>query len=78
MVTYEQELAFYRHKAGYDIPTVKKPQNKPKNGKLAVVDNKGNILWNVKYDLPFPLLQSIKKDLIRNGYKAKNLVIKYL
>lgn len=76
--TEQQKTDFYRHRAGYGVSTTPKPKSKPTNGKLVLTDKYGRNETVVKYDLPFPLLQTIKKQMIANGYQAKCLFIRNL
>lgn len=66
---------FGRVKAGYDSGFSSKEVKKPENGCLVLIEGTHEII--LKNDLPFPLLQTIKKQYISKGYKAINLRIKY-
>ena len=46
------------------------------NGQLVHVE--GNNVTVVKYDAPWALLQSIKRDMVKNGYKKANLRLRSL
>ena len=76
-ITEQQKTDFYRHKNGYNvISTSKTNKPKPTHGKLVLVDRNGRNEVVVKNDLPFPLLQTIKKQMIANGYQSKCLIIR--
>lgn len=51
------------------------PKVKPTNGSL--IHKQGNIETIIENDKPFALLQHIKNNMIRNGYKREHLIIKY-
>lgn len=68
MVTNEQGKRFGRVKAGYE-PIEHKP--KPKYGSIWV----DGVLY--RENLPFPLLQHIRNQLVREGYSKKRIRIGY-
>lgn len=71
----DKYIHFGRVKAGYDSGFPSREIKKPKNGCLVLVEGKHETI--LKNDLPFPLLQTIKKQYISLGYKSQNLKIKY-
>lgn len=70
MVTEEQRRRFGRVQAGYEA-IEKKPKVKPTHGKILI----DGIVY--RENLPFPLLQHLKTELIRDGYPKKRISIKY-
>lgn len=67
MTTLQQNKKFGRDKAGY--PT--QPIQKPKYGDLYLDGVK------VQNNKPFPLLQSLRQQLLQQGYTSKRIAIKY-
>lgn len=53
--------------------------NKPANGKLVLLNNKGEEIDIIMNDQPFPLLNSKKSQLIQDGiFYKRQLKVKYL
>lgn len=73
--TPEEIKAFRDDKFGYSKSYKRVSVVKPTNGSLVLVEGRNRTI--IKNDLPFALLKSIKRQMIYNGYTAKNLKIEY-
>lgn len=67
MITLQQNRKFGRDKAGYST----QPTQKPKYGDLYLDGSK------IQNNKPFPLLQSLRQQLLKQGYTSKRIAIKY-
>ena len=67
--------AFRMDKLGYSKPVERIKTPKPTHGSLIYVEGRNRTI--IKNDLPFALLQSIKRQMVSNGYKLKNFKIEY-
>jgi len=66
---------FKKTNSGYSIPFKTLKGHKPTNGSLILIDGENQTV--IKNDLPIPLLQHLRTEMIKNCYKGKNLKIKY-
>ena len=57
--------------------SVYKPVEKRKSSNGTLILKQGDRVTTVKYDAPFALLQHIKQDMIRQGYRKEELIITY-
>lgn len=71
MVTDEQRKKFGRVNAGYSPITTPKRTLRPTNGCMWLDG------YLYLYDLPFPLLNSKKRELMNKGYNSKRIKIGY-
>lgn len=78
----EKEIdEFIRHKNGYsprkEPKGWKKDDHKDRGKRGSLIYKQGNYEEVIEYNKPFPLLQHLKKSLIKAGYKKHNLIIRY-
>jgi hypothetical protein len=75
--TLQEIKEFQRDRMGYARPISSSyKKEKQSNGQLVLIE--GNNVTVIKYDAPWALLQSIKAEYIRKGYKKSNLFLKSL
>ena len=67
--------AFRMDKLGYSKPVERIKSPKPTHGSLVLIEGSNRTI--IKNDLPFALLNSIKRQMVNIGYKVKNLKIEY-
>lgn len=73
--TQKELEAFLRDKNGYSTHTITKYKKvRPTHGNLVLIEGKHETI--VHSNKPFALLNYLKKEMIKKGYKEKNLFIK--
>ena len=70
--------AFIKDRNGYINPIFVKATTKPTHGQLVYINGNYKEVIKNAYNKPFALLQSIKRQMIKQGYKKEFLFIKNL
>lgn len=66
---------FVKHKNGYtNFSSTSRPQKNKTNGQLILIEGVNKTV--IHYDKPFALLNYLKTQMIKNGYKKENLFIR--
>jgi len=73
--TSDELKEFISDRLGYSKPLVLIKSPKPTHGSLVYVEGVNRTI--IKNDLPFALLNMIKRQMVNNGYKEKNFKIEY-
>ncbi len=73
--TSDEIKDFRIDKLAYSKPVERVKTPRPTHGSLIYVEGANRTV--IKNDLPFALLQSIKRQMVNNGYKEKKFKIEY-